>query len=856
MLKNGIMLEHNRPTSVRYPDHLAIMNFFMGNRNKYIVRQSWKATKNGEREHVMKIKAIVFRKTWDALKDLPYGQREAKFQELLEDINEDLQANALVDVNNEVSTAMLKSLYMHKDKMRWLKAIDKYLDDTKGEQHDAYHLRYAEEKDVYDAVLNYIVKKTSVTKMSYVTSMIYVTHTAFFTIGREHEWSDRADIKLASDYNVPIMNGGNPMSKSTLETIKKKFQDDIKEGRESKYTIVDDEGNTKDMDKHGKPSSLAIVFYVMTSLFANIMKNVTSPTIFVMNETENWVNVLMLYMFLIHEGGRPGDALGFKTNSTRVNHVKSAKKGQHHKDMAFALNGKQYPMFVLCFLKPVHLANLINNGTIKRYVCWFWKGKQVGKNGKGEYRARIKSFMPAAYNMLDLAMMYVVLMRIKLCIATDTVYSHIFKKGQNVSDDFKKHTSPMPPARRDKYHSVNINGLVPYSIRYAAAEEESNYGIHADHTKYRMGHSIKSNIHEEYSENFEQRVMLGDVEHFEVKLAWELYRTLDLEAIPLLFDKYDDSKEFPDNVATDIDPEIVAELDSISASLKRVLSGEVKVKQVPSLISRIPKDKKQLCEELKMLPLGTHFEFPDEALPEKLKAELDERLREVHEYFAAVEASSSSPQKVWAYPQVMWGEWNSELKEEVANARQDLFMKQFTKLCGKIAAAGDIGSTDVPKTPKPLRAKKPVFKASKKKAKARAVVGIEPVKPPKAVKEAKTKAANKPNVWEGCVVLIICPHPGEDPEYEFKVPGTDKYVWIGLVASLLTKKDKGIRVLAKWYKGSSLHDMVLGEQVSVAYASKYGLIHHWKKEDVSQTSFKVPDSDLPTIVQHIKMHFT
>ena len=841
-------------------------------------RKEWIHTKKGERKEDMLIKGIALSVSWDTMKKLSGRKRIDQFPSMIVKIKNELRDNGVKSDDNTITT-FLCCIYQDPDRFRMMKCIDDYATEKKKYETGGHHLRFIREKDVCDAVIDYINNNDNVTSTSYVNRLIYSVHSAFYFIGREYEWGERKGIKLASDHETVFINGGNPLSKSSLETIRKRFINDIKPDRLSKIQIKDNNGEDKEWNKHSKPGSIAVVFHVMSTIFANILKSIKPNNgLNAMEPVDNWLNVLMLYYFLIHEGGRPGDTIGWRTNGDipepkNCSTPKSAilnERGQQHRKMMFSFNGKNFYVLVLAFVKPTTLAYFLGEGQLKRYVCWFWKGKGAGKKGSGgEYRGRVKSWMPPAYNMLDLATMYVILMRIKLVIAPETVGLHIFKQGQHVARHMKANTQPLPEKRRHKQNlfSVNVEGLTPYSIRYAAAEEERSLGMDARLTRSRMGHTCVSEMASWYADNLYQRMSIFDKDtKYTVKLGCDIYQPYHKsESIPLLTVSLYDTNDMPDNsvdsnLSKDMIDELMDELNTKNELIKPIVLRNKTLEEVPQLKRYIPNDRQALCKELSVIPLGMHFKFGDGLLSENTMNELNERLEYIGGCFETVEVPNN-PQKVWTFPQVMWGEWNQELKKQVANTQIRRAKRGLADLACKIYeeckdlsddedednsddevednSDEDEDNSDEEEEISPQTYMR--FRLRDERSSKRLAIDY---------KESK---------WQGRMIAVICDIPGESPLYEFSIPGTDYYVWIGRVQSFkrLSTNKLAFKVKAVWYKGHGdiTTEMRPGEDNGCVKSPPEGLIHWWRPSKTQQTKFRVPEGDISKMIGHLNTYW-
>ena len=882
--------------------------------------KEWANTKKGERIAVMRIKGIALRVTWDEMKTInTKSKRSLKFPEMIKKIKDELEKEKVECSDDGIITEFLRNVYQYPDRFRMLKYIDEYATTNKQKYRaEGHYLRFIDEEGVCNAVCKYILNNTNISSIQYVQGIIYSTHLAFYHIGREYEWGKREDIKLKEDFDTALLNGGNPFSKSSLKTIKETFVKNIKPTRVSKFQIEDKNGDKQEWNKHSKPGSIAVVFHVMSTLFANILKSIRPDNgLNDMRPIENWVNVLMLYYFLIHEGARPGDTIGWKTSGTIPENAVPEERGQQHQNMMFSFNGKTFYVLVLAFVKPSTLAYFLGEGQLKRYVCWFYKGKCAGKKQSGEYRGRVKSWMPPAYNMLDLATMYIILMRIKLVIAPKNVGLHVFKKGQNISLHLKENTTPLPPLRRTKqeYFSVNVEGLTAYSIRYAAAEEERKFHIREKWIGSRMGHSHVSEMFKWYSENKDQRMsFIGDFlneEEYTVKLGCEIDEPLDIKNpanIPLLTVKQTDTNAMPVNpVDCNLSPEIMKEImDELTTKndlLEPLVLGEKTLEQIfkdieenenipeneddipenekiPHLKRYIPKDRQVLCDELSGIPLGMHFKFNEKLLSKDTMKQLNERLQFISGFFATVEVPEI-PQQVWAYPQVMWGEWNPELKEEVVTTLGKQVIREIAELSGKLheecrekdlsdeEVEDDDDDDDEEEEGEDDDEEVEDDDEDDEDASDEEVEDVFDDINPSEYKQSVLINGNAPadkrpkidyeNVsWEGRMIAVIVNIPGCNPSYEYRIPGTDHYVWIGRVKSFEKKYTYQFKVNAVWYKGDGAKhpkgDMKPAD-VSEVKSPPEGLIYWWSPSSAHKETFRIPEKDFSKMMKHLETYW-
>jgi hypothetical protein len=794
-------------------------------------------TPAGQRKEEICIKAVVFNMTWDSIKQrhLSNRQRTEIFNESIPAIHTELQKYRLIDTNDNILQSVLQNLYLHPERMSALRAIDNYLSEKSSDDDKtgAYHLLFAKEKDIHEAIKERILNTTNIAQTSYVIRILYMTHGAFFDIGREYKWNDQQSVCVRQQYNdvLPVINAGNPLTESTIKAVKKWWKDDVKSSRSTKYIpSLDGEGQSdKESSKHSKPSSIAVVFYIMITLFANIMKRLSRVSVQASEETENMINVLMFYMFLIHEGARGGDTLGWIVNGKSKKPI-IGDKGQLHSTMKFSLNGKVYPVLVLAFLKPEHLSTLIQSNMLKKYVVWFWKGKTAGAGKKGEYRARIKIMIPQEQNILDLVIMYIILMRIKLVIAPQHICRHIFKPKQNMSLHFKRTTDKVQGKKANTYYSAEVSHLTPYSIRYAAAEEEVALNIKRKYIQYRMGHTDISHMFVKYSTNYNERgTVNGD---FVSKLAWEC--DIPESDVPYLFCEHPSVQPIPDNEWPDIPEYITKDLDDIDRLIKPLLATEYSPSSsLPEgLLYCVPKTQADLMEELSKIPLGSQFKFASMLLPVTIVEKLQERMDYVHKFFGTVPKSMSqaTTPTIYAYPQIIWGDFTRLFEKDVEYVLEE----------AKESKAPE--SLQTPKKPK--KSKKP----------------RTPKIPVKPIIQKKKKPSTTTPALEGRIVAIYIRGAKKTDPYACLIPNTkNKHVWIGYISEVIPEKTDNHEIVlsGRYFKGKRPVRMELDETVDCVETSYKMIVHSWTPDVLDKNdNLTIPEADLKMMAAFLNANFT
>ena len=213
-------------------------------------RKKWEHTDKGQRKANMLAKGIALSVSWDTMKEITtVPERVSKFPKMIDDIKEALvKYEHKGDYDKDIKI-FLEKVYEDPTNFRMLKVIDKFATDNRYERPGGHHLRFAKEEEVCNAIVDYIKKKTDITSVKYVKGLIYSTHIAFYCIGREYEWGDRQSIRMVSDHNNKFLNGGNPLSHSSLKTIRETFANDIKPNRLPKFQIEDMNGEKQEWNK-------------------------------------------------------------------------------------------------------------------------------------------------------------------------------------------------------------------------------------------------------------------------------------------------------------------------------------------------------------------------------------------------------------------------------------------------------------------------------------------------------------------------------------------------------------------------------------------------------------------------------
>lgn len=616
----------------------------------------WSFVGKGQLLNMARTQSFVFSQCYDDIKNVKsIKERESIFDQKFEkEIKPVIERNVSLFVTSENGAKNAKyikdvrDVFIDNDKgqrLSVLKEIESYVvrDSHYNVNNSGRVLLSVGEAQMEMAFKTYIDKHTNLSTESGVTRVLNSVRSAFFNIGRCHAYGDGEDIK--DTCGIVIANSGNPVSDSCRKNVIDYFNKEHKGKRMTKL-MVSTPDEVVSLKKMALSVNVAVVYYVIISLFSEVL-----DATFRLNSSSRLVNIInlcMLYMFLLHEGARPGDVLGFKTSGEENRALKKGDFGQMHKNMYFFF-GKQYYMLVLVFVRPETLEWLMNSGHMTRYILESYKGKQADG-----YRARWKSWFQIEHNSLDLATIYIVLMRIWVFKEIDSIKANIFKKGLDINR--------LKEAKTSKF---NIEGFTSYSIRYGAAEEDVAFGIPSSWTRFRMGHSELSTIHQKYAENkFTRANVCGE----NLVLACDICEKNEIiedEGIPLCFHPI---KKFPSIVEAlplDVPLWVISDLEAVRTMLTPFFEGSKELCDCVGVSDRIPNTNDALADQLRNIPLGRNFHFRDGLLPEILRKRLEKEWTFVSKHFRDLKMSTESSNPLLsAFPQVMYGEWNKERKEQ------------------------------------------------------------------------------------------------------------------------------------------------------------------------------------------------
>lgn len=729
---------------------------------KIVPRRERKATERGARKGAILVKAALFSKCWDELKGKKNKYVKNNFIALAQQHSNKILGDDNKDLINLVVKEMYKDVFSQSNRVSYLRSFEK----------QGVNLMFCNDETIKMAIIQHIRNSDKITSKKHISNIFNDIYLSFYAIGRERRWCDQ-DI-IIPDYGngVPVINAGNPLTKEVEKEVLSEFNN-LAKHRPSRLVVdveigelsSDDEGQdgtdkkTIRLEKQGLPASIAIIHYVIVWLLESLF-----DTILRLNDVRRMQNLsllILLWSFTMHEGARPGDTMF----------------GTHHKNLVFWF-GDQYPLLTLAFVKIDTLEYLLKGNHIKKFYFESWKGKKVK-----EYRGRWHCFLPKEYNSLDLAWLYIVIMRAMAFVCPSFITSKIFNKPTTNLSEF----------RRKQNQVMSINNLVMYSIRYAFAEESLKYllEIPRNWVRYVMGHFPNSHMSQRYATNLNQRV---EIENIKTLLGADVCNEMAAnDDLPLRFRTAytgamsDVSKETPQHIIDD--------LQVVKKAINRLFSQDNKtVADSAFLIERVAKTKVDFMQDMKRIPFGTHFVFKEGLLSDSVKEKLGTAYQKLSKLFATCELSGKSKQVIWSYGQVMFGEWHTE---EKAKAIKEF--KEYKEQTTRVAMEYVITNTELPFPKSKKRKAKEVSKQTPNNKLTKAY------KIDELTKETTNKQTVNVDVHEffanrievGDIVVVVC---SMIDKWSIPVPNTSKHVW---VCSVLDVKiaARQVRIVGQFFRG-------------------------------------------------------
>lgn len=664
--------------------------------------EAFKYTTSEDKLFIIKRQMFMFKKTWNAIKDIKMQGRSAAFWELYGSTVKDTD-----HADEVVATDLLNKVYLRADRVKILRDIENSLwevqygsggkskqeDGNKGDVDKTDLLLFGSESSYQKAFVKYVDTRENITSDEYINKVMNDTRLCLYLIGREYDWKHggkQVTIRIIGDVQTTIGDVCNPVTNALKASVKDHLN---ALGRAGKLTVVfeskvkkevvkreddgddgggdgdgDSEDDSEDEDgvsksvtlkKNSLPVSVAVTHHLVMNLLCNLLDTVARQ-----NDTRrmvNYANTLLVTAFCMHEGCRPIEII----------------KTEKHRDLNFWLNGVQYPLLVLAFVKPETLSTLLESEELLRYSGDFWKGKKLQK-----YRTRVKSWMPLAYNSLDLATIYIIVMRALACVDLDGMTNRVI----NTNDQSK-----LTKKLREVVTEMGIQGMSWYSIRTGATEEDKVLGIPATWTRYRMGHTKTSLMMNRYANNLNQRVIVHDNQTI---LGCDVggNGATDNSVLPLFFKKEEgaivrNGGSFPTH--------IYVELNTVKSALSDLLYRGSNKSGLRPLVDAgklyIASNKKQLLKDFKTsITLGSEFIFMDKIVPSSRMylTNIEATHNSVHGYFKEYTNTNMDKIVLWSYPQVMYGEFNAKLREDAKRNSDEAFKQQ--QMCVDVYEAAAI----------------------------------------------------------------------------------------------------------------------------------------------------------------------
>jgi hypothetical protein len=624
--------------------------------NRYTKPREFKFTTSDGKLPFIKKKIFIFRKTWVQVKQSNKDDRNGVFWKAYKD-----EVSGTDFADEAIATDLLENVYMIRDRMKMLKDTEEYLwniqdKKSKGDPDKCKMdlLLFGTEMSFERAFKNLVDTRTNISSDEYIIRLMNDTRLCLFLIGREFEWkheSKTLTIRLPGDIHETLCDLCNPITQS----LKLNVRDHLKDlERSGKLTVcyenetydpnmekVDKEDIEVNLHKSCLPANIAIAHHVSMEIFHNMLDSFKRLND--IHRMVNLANVLMVFMFCFHEGARPGDTI----------------RGQRHSDIYFWLNGVQYPIIVLAFVKIDTLVTLMKSGELLRYTCDFYKGKTLRKR-----RSRVKSWIPISYNSLDLPTIYILTMRLLACLNINCITNMIFS-----TSDHNKLVNRLKVIT----NNMGIQKCTFYSLRCAAAEDDKQYHIPTSWSRYRMGHTNTSLMLNRYANNLNQRVIINDTMTL---LGCDVQGTngcTENSVLPIFFKEREACIKSKSNVSDDI----LSELKQVNDVLQPFLKGKSSVKSVMCNKLYVASNKKQLLEDFRKVPLGSEFIFMNELLPESTEyiQHVENTKENLKSYF---DSPNSTDEKIglWSYPQIIYGEWNKDMFEDAMKVSDEAYKRQ------------------------------------------------------------------------------------------------------------------------------------------------------------------------------------
>jgi hypothetical protein len=149
----------------------------------------------------------------------------------------------------------------------------------------------------------------------------------------------------------------------------------------------------------------------------------------------------------------------------------------------------------------------------------------------------------------------------------------------------------------------------------------------------------------------------------------------DNNVLPLFFKKEQGAVGLRSNISA----EIINELNVVSKALNQMIYNDVNNlrSSVKSNKIYVAKDKVALLADLKMIPFGSEFVFTDKLIPasQTYRKNVGVRNKKINTYFKSI-IGNHSKIIIWSYPQIMYGEFNTQLHSDAKSNSDEAYKHQ------------------------------------------------------------------------------------------------------------------------------------------------------------------------------------
>jgi hypothetical protein len=576
---------------------------------------SW--VKDGEKQAIIEDKAVAFHKNWRRIK-------EARKLKKPKDINKEAWRD-------------IKKLKKNKDFVKWLKRVE-----------DAgYDITTCTEDDMRAFLTEYI-DQSNIKKTKTIKSTITILRSAFRTMGRERHFGtkDSPVVFRGKTY----IHTGNPMTESLqkelvnnlIEAVSTKRKRDATDSDEDEpgggatgaataATVIDPE----QAERMGFPMSVAAAYVIMIHFLAEAMEMYVRFQKGELHSTAqivNLFNLVLMYMFCLHEGTRPGDV----------------SRNFKHSEISIIGNEVVYGL-TLAILKPQTYRYLIEGNVLTTFKIGCYKGKT-----QGDVLERVKRVIPTPYNSLDFVHIYVIIMRALISLVPEQVFKRqrVFKPKLNLTS-----------LRARKCHHTKLNNATFYSLRYGGAEDDEKAHIPEEWTRRRMGHTPISNMKDEYAKNKAARATFDGQD---LALGMDHITDDACVTIPLHFTPVDQGglvfqpqwldTLFAGEADEGVRADFIEDFTQCHELVKSWIEGESPDESKADLLTRVTNRDINPISWHKQIPFGAHIIIPTALCPEGLRQMYDNAVECLESIFRAVEVPNRVPE-LYSFPQVFYGDW-------------------------------------------------------------------------------------------------------------------------------------------------------------------------------------------------------